>query len=198
VNVFSFDFIVLWIKTSMKCTVLWDVASCSLIVIYWHFVDICKLLSDYVASYPEDNTLHSQWCENLQSHIKQIWPYILAKLVLGETINFSIILICVFDIRGIIHYESFPLKQSVKHSALKFSNILYRAHVLKKIQIFGERRVFCMMSVCLYTKSCWRSDFEWDTNTNIETCTVLAWLGPMWPFQHISLVEFHLELLEDI
>lgn len=117
---------------------------------------------------------------------------------LGETINFSIILICVFDISGIIHYESLSLKQSVKHSAFKFSNVLYRAHVLKKIQIFGKRRVFCMMSVCLYTQSFWRSDFEWDTNTSIETCTVLAWLGPMWPFQQISLVEFYLELLEDI
>lgn len=67
----------------------------------------------------------------------------MAKPVVGEIISTSCL--SVF----LIPEELSVKKQSVKHSANKFSNILYRVHFLKK------RSVFCMKLVCIAAQHFW-------------------------------------------
>jgi len=46
-------------------------------------------------------------------------------------------LICFYDIKGIIPYECAPPKQSTKHSSFKFFNV-YGGTFIKKDHIFGQ------------------------------------------------------------
>lgn len=53
---------------------------------------------------------------------------------------------CTFYIRGIICYESVPLKQSVRHSYFRWRNF-YCSWFLEKEQIFGQTTGFCIITM---------------------------------------------------